>query len=41
MASVGFEKLPDLSSQDGANQDIGVQDNHLNDRQPSHDDASS
>jgi hypothetical protein len=41
MASVGFEKLPDLSSQDGANQDIGVQDNHLNDRQPSHDDAYS
>lgn len=27
--------------QDGADQDIGVQDNHLNERQPSHDDASA
>jgi hypothetical protein len=39
MTCVGFEKLPDVSCQDGANHDVGVQDNHLNERQPYHDDA--
>jgi hypothetical protein len=41
MTRVGFEKLPDVSPQDGANQDVGIHDNHLNERQPSHDDASA
>jgi hypothetical protein len=41
MTRVGFEKLSDVSSEEGANQDIGVQDNHLNEREPSHGDASA
>ena len=38
---LGFEKLSDVSSEDGANQDVGVQDNHLSEGQPSHGDAPS
>jgi hypothetical protein len=30
-----------MSSQDGANEDVGVQDNHVNELQPSHDGASA
>ena len=41
MTCVGFEKLPDVSSQDGPNQDVGVYDDHLNEGKPSHDDASA
>jgi hypothetical protein len=36
-----FEKLPDVSSQDSPNQDVGVHDDHLNEEKPSHDDASA
>jgi hypothetical protein len=32
-------KLPDVSSQDGPNQDLGAHDDHLNEGKPSHDDA--
>ncbi len=31
---IAFEKLAHAAPQDGANQDVGIQDNHLSERRP-------